>query len=396
MATQPMRNSVPLMAVQCNWNEVIRQPGGKFWVSCKRKGESTIHGTLCCSGDGAHTDSNFTLTSVHQSAITVDCPRVQYSARFVCPTKTLQLHDGKLLDMDVSPSGALGVCAAANGRLWIWDTDTGENRRALDGHVMDVLTCRFFPSGLVVLSGGMDMRLKIWSVQDGSCPRTLSGHHGAIAGTAMVDRGRNIVSVSKDGMAKLWDCGTGQCIDTVASLDCPINSCSLATSVLAHAAVKEEPPEPEYGTSDKLLLLGCEDGSAHVYDLGSRKSLSTLCVGHQPVTTTAFIDGESALCGYEDGEVAKFDLRKSNEPVNSYSIGAGAVCSVMYMEGGYVVSGHGDGMCACWNLQQFSSSVVSLTGPDIDHITAVRKAADHIYCSCRDGNVRCYSVAHFT
>ena len=45
----------------------------------------------------------------------------------------------QLLDMDVSPSGALGVCASDNGRLWIWDTDTGENRV----HARSILTfCR--------------------------------------------------------------------------------------------------------------------------------------------------------------------------------------------------------------------------------------------------------------
>lgn len=387
-------NSVPLMDVQCNWDEVIRQRGSKFWVSCKRRGERTIHSTLCC--DGTHIDNSFTLTSIRQRAITVDCAAAQHSATFVCPTKTLQLHDGKLLDMDISPSGALGVCASDNGRLWLWDTNTGENKCTLEGHVMDVLTCRFFPSGMVVLSGGMDMRLRIWSVHDGSCPRTLYGHHGAVTETTMIDRGRNIISVSKDGTARLWDCGSGQCIDTVASLGCPINSCSLASSALACASAKEKPSEPECGTSDKLLLLACEDGSARAYDVSSRKLLLTFGIGNEPVTTAAFISEESVLCGCADGDLVKFDLRKTSECISSYSIGAGAVYSLLYMGDGRVVTGHGDGMCTCWNLQHFSNSVVRLTGPDIDHITAVRNAADNVYCSCRDGNVRRYSIADFT
>ena len=55
-----------------------------------------------------------------------------------------------------------------------------------------------------------------------------------------------------------------------------------------------------------------------------------------------------------------------------------------------------DGMCVCWSLQNFGSSMVRLTGTDIDHVTAIRKCAGSVYCSCRDGNVRVYSIADFT
>ena len=30
--------------------------------------------------------------------------------------------------MDISPSGGLGVSSSVDGKLWIWDTDTGETR----------------------------------------------------------------------------------------------------------------------------------------------------------------------------------------------------------------------------------------------------------------------------
>ncbi len=34
----------------------------------------------------------------------------------------------QLLCVDVSKSGGLGVCSAEDGKLWVWDTDTGETR----------------------------------------------------------------------------------------------------------------------------------------------------------------------------------------------------------------------------------------------------------------------------
>lgn len=34
----------------------------------------------------------------------------------------------QLLCADVSPSGGLGVCSSEDGKLWVWETDTGEAR----------------------------------------------------------------------------------------------------------------------------------------------------------------------------------------------------------------------------------------------------------------------------
>ena len=34
----------------------------------------------------------------------------------------------QLISMDVSSSGGLGVCSSEDGRLWVWDADTGETR----------------------------------------------------------------------------------------------------------------------------------------------------------------------------------------------------------------------------------------------------------------------------
>ena len=143
----------------------------------------------------------------------------------------------QLCDMDLSSSGGLGMASSVDGKVWVWDTDTGEKRvseglrdvrvlpnlhlawygrvlflsplpflscalslpqlfflpsplppsllsslplpslqRTLEGHVSEVTTCKFFPSGVVALTGGSDFQLKIWSVETGSCPRTLTGH----------------------------------------------------------------------------------------------------------------------------------------------------------------------------------------------------------------------------
>lgn len=180
-ALQPLH--VPFMDIQPNWDEVMRDPNGKFWISCRKYGEKSIQGYLqklrdspAASRDQSDREGKFVLRDSSQRTVTVECPQAQCITTFVRPMKTLHLHHKKLLCMDVSSGGGLGVSSSEDGKLWVWDADTGETRRSLDGHVGDVNTCRYFPSGIVVLSAGADLRLKIWSAQDGSCARTLTGH----------------------------------------------------------------------------------------------------------------------------------------------------------------------------------------------------------------------------
>lgn len=34
----------------------------------------------------------------------------------------------QLLCADISPSGGLGVCSSEDGKLWVWEADSGEAR----------------------------------------------------------------------------------------------------------------------------------------------------------------------------------------------------------------------------------------------------------------------------
>ncbi|XP_019859742.1 PREDICTED: proteasomal ATPase-associated factor 1-like [Amphimedon queenslandica] len=172
------------MTFQKDWEEVIQKPNEKFWIQEKRADGPTIFGSLCSPLSDVHetapTDEQqkFIIKNWNKYSLLVQCLVTDTVTQFIAPNKTIKLteYNKPLLSMDVSPSGELGVCSSVNGEIWIWETDTGTNRRVLEGHVGDVDSCRFFPSGLVVLSGASDYRVKIWSIKDGSCARTLTGH----------------------------------------------------------------------------------------------------------------------------------------------------------------------------------------------------------------------------
>jgi WD40 repeat protein len=57
-----------------------------------------------------------------------------------------------LLDLSLSPAGALMLLAGEEGYLQLYSVSDGSLQRTLVGHQGDVYTARFFPSGEVALS----------------------------------------------------------------------------------------------------------------------------------------------------------------------------------------------------------------------------------------------------
>lgn len=390
---------LPYMDIQPDWSEALRLEK-RIWVSCLQPGEKTVHSHLVKSVDNTWRGvegEGFAVTNQTMWSLTVERADAALSVMFLRPRKLLPLHNRQLLCADVSQSGGLGVCSSENGKLWVWETDTGEARRHLEGHAGDVYTCRFFPSGVVVLSGGADCRLKIWSAQDGTCPRTFTGHSRGITDTAIIDHGRNIISVSGDGTARLWDCGSGQCLETLVSTGCAINSCSLASD--SSLAVEGQIPSKEHecGTEGKLLLLACEDGGLRCCDIRDRRTVASYTDSKSPLSACTFLSSSVAMCGDDNGVLTTLDLRNPRNALERFQVYESPVNALMPVGATKCITGFRNGSCIMWNSGDLASNkcsleVVNLTGPQVDPITSISKYADSIYTSCRDGCIRMYSV----
>ncbi|KAE8586355.1 hypothetical protein XENTR_v10021641 [Xenopus tropicalis] len=325
---------------------------GEAWISCKVAGKPSIYGNLKCQGISA--DGNPELTSsdefvVHEitkKSITVSCPGQNISGKFLSPyTSFSRVHSKNVTCLDISCGGALGVSTSTDQSMKIWQTNNGEIRRILEGHVHDVYCCMFFPSGKVVLSGGMDAQVKIWSVDDGSCPVTLRGHKGGILDLAIVDRGRNVVTCSRDGTARLWDCGQAACISVVNNSSVPINAIALGAvdNAVNLGSPKEAPSDREIGTEGKLLILAREDKMLEGVSLQSRDSVF-IFEGSDVFNCCTFISSVGLLAGGQDGNIFHLDVRNPKTPVETICRTGSPVLSLVPFRDGYIAS-HGMSMC---------------------------------------------------
>ncbi|GFR20091.1 proteasomal ATPase-associated factor 1 [Trichonephila clavata] len=380
----------PLLSLQCDWNEVLREKNGTAWVSCKEYGKPGKHGKLTSvesSENILHSieaSDGFKVESITSISLCLSHKDPNCKCEFFAPNKIFSgIHQKSVLSLDVTQE--LGVSVCSENRLLIWNASTGSVLRNLEGHVWDVYYCSFFPSGVVVLSAGADMQIKIWSAVTGECPVTLTGHKAAITDAAIVERGRNIVTVSKDGTARLWDCGKSSCLHVLSEENGNINCCDVAPVDIDVGASDTSPSDREVGTEGKLLLLGCETGYLKGVGLQSHKQIFQYQCD-SAINCCCFISSNSVAFGTQDGKVWLFDLR-ARLPVTVWEESTSPVLCLISLKNG-VFCGRADGTCIY--ISFVSDRCIQLTGPGFDPVYCMAFNGHSIYTGSRDGAVRKY------
>ncbi|MEH2149824.1 WD40 repeat domain-containing protein [Nostoc sp.] len=97
----------------------------------------------------------------------------------------------------------------------LWDLQTWECLRILQGHAGGLYAVAFDPSGQRLVSGSFDHTIRLWDLQTGECLRVLQGHTGGVWTLAIRSDGQTLASSSNDRTIKLWDVTTGRCIKTL-------------------------------------------------------------------------------------------------------------------------------------------------------------------------------------
>ncbi|CAH1798864.1 unnamed protein product [Owenia fusiformis] len=339
--------------VQSDWDQSLRTINGKAWLTVKKTGSPSIYGEIVttqlseeCGSPYVRASENFAVPAISKKSLTVtytdpesdiNCVTCHFRAPNVT-FSTIHTHGKSVLGLDVT-EGGLAVSSDTAGKLLLWQTNNGEIRRELIGHVGDVYTCRFFPSGVVIVSAGADTQLKIWSAETGQCAATIVGHKAGVNEVNIIDRGRNILSCSNDGTVKLWDCGQQKCLGTIEPNTGVLNCCAVQKvySDVTLSGTRENIDEREIGTAGKMLLTGGEGKLLKAYGLQSRESVFELQC-HDAVNCVTFLSDVTAVCGTQSGHIVVIDIRNPSVPLKEYKDTRSAILSVLTHKQGFLAS----------------------------------------------------------
>jgi|SRR5579872_2766364 len=113
---------------------------------------------------------------------------------------------------DLSPDGTKAVMATKDGPL-LWNLETGNPVKRLEGHVGAVNNVKFSHAGSVVLTAGDDHTVRLWSADDGHLVRILEGCPSAVVHAIFSPDDSRVAASLADSRIWFWQPGAEQNVE---------------------------------------------------------------------------------------------------------------------------------------------------------------------------------------
>ena len=258
--------------------------------------------------------------------------------------------------MAVTPDGRRALSASWDNTLRIWDLESGESLRTLEGHTDSVNAVAVTSDGRRAVSASWDNTLRIWDLESGESLRTLEGHTDWVNAVAVTSDGRRAVSASGDNTLRIWDLESGESLRTLEGHTDEVNAVAV--------------------TSDgRRALSASYDKTLRIWDLESGESLRTL-EGHTGWVTAVAVtsDGRRAVSASGDNTLRIWDL-ESGESLRTLEGHTDLVTAVaVTSDGRRALSASGDKTLRIWDLES-GESLRTLEG-HTGWVTAVAVTSD--------------------
>ncbi|BCL34375.1 pentapeptide repeat-containing protein [Nostoc sp. MS1] len=232
-----------------------------------------------------------------------------------------------------SLDGKLLATGEEDGRVRLWNANSGKELLTLIGHSSGVNSVAWSGDGLTLASGSDDETVKLWDVQAGDCLLTLAGHDSRVNSVAWSGDGLTLASGSGDETVKLWDVQTGDCLLTLAGHDSRVNSVAWSGDGLTLAS----------GSGDETVKLwDVQTGDCHLTLAGHNGSVLSVAWSG---------DGLTLASGSDDETVKLWDVQTGDCHLTLAGHN-GSVLSVAWSGDGLTLaSGSDDETVKLWDVQ---------------------------------------------
>src|SRR5215211_1832958 len=190
----------------------------------------------------------------------------------------------------VSADGSLSVTGArVDGRVWVWDLQTGALLHHLQGHYSGMTAVSISADGTRAVTGGGEGTVRVWYLRSGENLLELSGHVDEVWSVAVSADGSRVVTGGPEETARVWNLASGQRL-----LDLPGHTGGVTAVAIS--------------ADNYRVVTGGRDGTVRVWNLTSGEQLFDLRRHSDGVLAIAISpDGTRAVTGGRDGTIRVWD-----------------------------------------------------------------------------------------
>ena len=142
--------------------------------------------------------------------------------------RTLEGHGGGINSLAISADGYTIVSGSDDKTIKIWNGNTGELLRTLEGHTRGVNSVAIAADGRTIVSGGDDRNVLVWDWINWELKALLEGHEGSVNSVAIADDGQTLVSGGKDRTVRVWNWQNASLKATLEGHERNVNSVAIA------------------------------------------------------------------------------------------------------------------------------------------------------------------------
>jgi WD40 repeat protein len=209
--------------------------------------------------------------------------------------KTLHCHDSRVLSVSFSPVCLRGASPEGIGQILasgnddqtvkLWDVQTGQCLKVLEGHTGWVWSISFSPDGQTLASGSLDYTVRLWDVSTGQCSKELNGHTGWVWSVSFSPDGQTLASSSDDRTVRLWDVQNGECLKVLKGHDKGIWGISFSPDGQTLATSSEDKTVKIWDIDTAICTKTLQGHSDGVWAVDFSPDGHTLASGSQDETT---------------------------------------------------------------------------------------------------------------